>query len=37
MIISSRCFDKNTFKQNTMKIQVEYEKFHMKKKPLSKM
>ena len=25
MIISNRCFDKNTFKQNTMEIQVEYE------------
>ena len=33
MFISNRCFDKNTFKQNTMKIRVEYEL----KKPLSKM
>ena len=24
MIISSRCFAKNTIKQNTMKIRVEY-------------
>ena len=25
MIISNRCFDKNTFKQNTMEIWVDYE------------
>ena len=37
MIISNRCFDKNTFKQNTMEIRVEYKKFYMKKKTLSKM
>ena len=25
MIISNRCYDKNTFKQNTKEIRVEYE------------
>ena len=38
MIILSGCFDKNTFKQNTMEIRVSRNnKFYMKKKPLSKM
>ena len=36
MIISSRCFAKNTIKQNTMKIRVEYKKFYMKKQASAK-
>ena len=34
MIISSRCFNKNTFTQNTMEIQVQYEQKILHKKSL---
>ena len=37
IIISNRCFEKNTLIRNTIEIRVDYEKFNMKKKPLSKM
>ena len=37
IIISNRCFEKNTLIRNTIEIRVDHEKFNMKKKPLSKM